>query len=90
MVDFIFPRKECKKYQEQNKKKAELITREEFGRYHQFHMFEDGPHKTKHFEERQAYGKLKDGRIIYCELEDKLQHLVCEQLKEKRKQGSLF
>ncbi len=81
MLEVIFPRKECRKYQEKYGE-AELITRDEFDRHHQFHMFEDGPYKTKEIEEKQAYGKLKNGRIVYCELGDKMQEFVNEQIRK--------
>jgi hypothetical protein len=85
MIDVIFPRGECKKYQEKNKIKAELVTKDEFDTHHRFHDFIDGPHKTDNFEEKQAYGKIKDGRIIYCELDEKMQELANDQIREKRK-----
>lgn len=72
----LAPRGQCRSYIINKGGKAILLTREEFDSYYYEKEFVDGPNVDNfgdgpgepYFPNRQAFGKLKDGRIIYCEL----------------------
>lgn len=73
------PRNNCRWYfEEKGILSPEKITKDEFDQHYDEERFSDGPYQETfgngygepYNPYRQAYGKLKDGRYVYCELND--------------------
>ncbi|MEK6914235.1 MAG: hypothetical protein AABW83_01150 [Nanoarchaeota archaeon] len=91
LKDELAPRKNCRQYVLENDGKAELLEKEEFNSLCRNKDFIDGPFKESlgdgygepYNPNRQVFGRLKDGRIVYCELSDSAQEKV-KKLLERR------
>lgn len=76
MVTQNGPRHRCAEYVYTNGGKAVELTKAEFHALYNAKGFADGPYRDTFGDGcrepynpwRQAFGKLKDGRIVYCEL----------------------
>jgi hypothetical protein len=83
-VSEFMPRHQCRGYIESQSGKTFLLTKEEFDSLFREKQFDDGPYKDNfgngngepYNPNRQAFGKLKDGRIVYCELSEVIQEKV--------------
>jgi len=72
----LAPRNQCRKYVREHKGIAELVIKEEFDSHCKNGDFMDGPHMDTfgngygdpYNPNRQAFGKLKEGKVVYCEL----------------------
>lgn len=77
----LAPRNQCRNYVLENGGKAELVSKPEFDSFYKNRDFIDGPYKDNFGDSygdpynpnRQAFGKLKKGDIIYCELSEAFQ-----------------
>lgn len=82
----LAPRNQCKLYVQDNGGKAQLIEKQELDSYYHQKEFLDGPNKDSFGDgygepynpNRQAFGKLKTGVIVYCELSED----YCKKTKE--------
>ena len=90
------PRHHCENYMCKNGiEKSILLTKEEFDGHAKSKDFEDGPYKDSFGDgygepynpHRQAFGRLKDGRAVYCELSRDLAERVRGYLKENKSGG---
>jgi hypothetical protein len=74
----LSPRYQCRNYVRENNGKATLIKKEEFDLFYKNKEFSDGPFKESFGDgygepynpDRQAFGKLKSGLVVYCELSE--------------------
>lgn len=72
----LAPRNQCREYVLENRGTAHLIEKREFDELVRNKQFVEGPFKDAigdgygdpYNPNRQAFGTLKDGRVIYCEL----------------------
>lgn len=86
----LAPRNQCRNYVQENDGIAELIKKEEFDFHYKKKEFIDGPFRDSFGDgygepynpNRQAFGKLKKGNVIYCELSEAFQEKV-KRLLEK-------
>lgn len=77
----LTPREQCRHYVELNGGKATLVTRQDFDSSFDGSEFMDGPfmddfgsgHGEPYKPNRQAYGKLKSGLLVYAELSESFQ-----------------
>lgn len=80
----LSPRNNCKNYVQGNRGMAELLEKEEFDAHYKKKNFIEGPFKETlgdgygepYNPDRQAFGKLRKGLVVYCELSDFKQHRV--------------
>ena len=74
----LAPRNQCRNYVGKNGGEATLITKKEFDDHYNKRKFLEGPFKDNFGDDygepynpnRQAFGKLDSGLVIYCELSD--------------------
>lgn len=72
----LSPRHYCRNYVQENGGRAELLEKEVFDSFSKRREFTDGPFKETFGDgygepynpNRQAFGKLKNGNVVYCEL----------------------
>lgn len=84
MLREIMPRNQCRHYI--GAREAVLLTKKAFDELYYAGAFAEGegPHKDNfgsgygepYNPDRQAFGTLKDGRIVYCEISSKMQEKV--------------
>jgi|SRR3989344_5033697 len=85
----LAPRHQCRNYVQENGGKTQLIEKSEFDSFFDRKEFADGPFRETFGDNygepynpnRQAFGKLKDGRIVYCQLSKNYEERVRELLK---------
>lgn len=91
----LAPRHRCREYVTENGGVAELVKREEFDDYAKKGEFVDGPCVDSFGDDfhepfnprRQSYGKLKDGRVVFCEMHSENQRsvrILFEKIDEKK------
>lgn len=88
----VAPRNQCRHYVKENGGIAELLSREEFNSNYREGNFVHGPFREilgdsygdPYNPNRQAFGILKSGKIVYCELSESFQEKV-KKLLEKTK-----
>jgi len=86
----LAPRNQCRNYVQENRGKAELLEKEEFDSYYKKKEFIDGPFKKRFGDDygepynpnRQAFGRIKSGIVVYCELSKANQEKVKKLLKK--------
>ncbi len=74
----LAPRNKCRFYIQDNGGKAQLIGKQEFDSHFHQGEFSDGPYRDNfgsgdgepYNPNRQAFGKLKTGLVVYCELSE--------------------
>ncbi len=74
----LAPRNQCRSYVQKKGGKAELLEKEEFDTHYKGGDFMEGPYRETFGDgygepynpNRQAFGKLKKGNIVYCELSE--------------------
>jgi len=74
----LAPRNQCKNYAIKNGRRAILITQEEFDAHFKRADFSEGPftdsfgdsHGEPYNPNRQAFGRLDSGLVVYCELSE--------------------
>ena len=74
----LAPRNQCRNYVQENGGVAELLEKKEFDTHYKKRGFIKGPFKETFGDDygepynpnRQAFGKLKRGNVVYCELSD--------------------
>ena len=90
------PRNKCARYMWENEvEKPILLTKEDFDAHAKAGDFEVGPHRDNFGDSygepynpnRQAFGKLKDGRFVYCELSKDLKERAGEHLGKNKSGG---
>jgi len=72
----LAPRNQCIIYVQENGSRAELVEKEDFDEHCKNNDFLDGPYRDAFGDgygepyrpHRQAFGRLKNGKVIYCEL----------------------
>ena len=77
----LAPRNQCRKYVSENGGEATLITKKEFDKHCKSAEFSDRPYRDNFGDgngepynpNRQAFGKLDSGLVVYCELSDEHQ-----------------
>jgi|SRR3989338_7945715 len=75
-LEDILPRNRCEDYINMRGGEAILTTKQDFDSLFRNSQFDDGPYKESLGDDcgepynpnRQAFGTLNDGRVIYCEL----------------------
>lgn len=84
----LAPRNQCRDYIREHGGKAELVTKEEFNQLARQKQFKEGPFQDSFGDgygepynpNRQVFGSLDDGRIIFAELvkhlDDKINELI--------------
>ena len=79
----IMPRHQCEYYVNTHGGESVLLTKSLFDDLFRKEEFAEGPHKDSFGDgnepynpDRQAFGTLKDGRVVYCELSEKMQEKV--------------
>ena len=85
----LSPRNQCRDYVSENGGKATLILKKDFDNHYRKNEFEDGPFKDNfgddtgepYMPNRQIFGKLKSGLIVYCESSDAFKEKSEELLK---------
>ena len=85
----LAPRNQCRNYIQKNDGKAALIIKKDFDLHYKNKEFLDGPftdtfgdcYGEPYNPNRQAFGKLKIGKVVYCELSDVNQKKTTELLK---------
>ena len=74
----LAPRNQCRAYVQDNGGKAELLKKEEFDSHYRAKDFIDGPFIDNFGSDpgepynpnRQAFGKLREEKVVYCELSE--------------------
>jgi len=92
LINELAPRNNCRNYIKENGGKAELLEKKEFDSYYKDKSFIDGPFKEgfgdgdgePYNPNRQAFGKLKNKKIVYCELSKGNQEKVTILLKRTK------
>jgi hypothetical protein len=72
----LSPRNQCRDYVLETNGRAELLEKEEFDSSYRKKMFVEGPFRDSFGDgygepynpNRQAFGRLKNGKVVYCEL----------------------
>jgi len=77
----LSPRHQCDDYVHGHEKIPFLMSKTEFNEFYRQNRFKDGPYKDTFGDgemepynpNRQAFGRLGDGKVVYCELSEHLQ-----------------
>jgi len=86
----IRPRNQCKNYLLENGWTATLMKKEDFDNLFRSKKFADGPHLEgfgdgyghPYNPHKQAFGKLDNGKVVFCETSKDLDELVTEDVEK--------
>ena len=89
----LAPRNQCKIYVEEHGGKATLLERKDFDDHYKNKKFSDGPYKDgfgdgygePYNPNRQGFGKLKSGLVVYCETSEVFKEKTAELFKKLEK-----
>jgi len=92
----LVPRNQCRHYAMVNGGKAMLIGKEEFDLHLRNREFLEGPYEDSFGDgwnepynpNRQAFGKLTDGTVVYCELSQKNREQTQELLSKAQQKSA--